>query len=100
MKKKFAFLLLGAHYDPAVHQAQFETEHQMTRICTVRSFDEARERIAALDREGFGAIELCGAFGPEKAAELIALTHNRVAIGFVTHLPEQDALFEQFFAKG
>ena len=46
-----------------------------------------------------GAIELCGAFGPEKCQKLIELTDNQIPIGYVTHFPEQDDLFDAFFGK-
>lgn len=100
MKKKFAFLLMGAHYDPACHQADFETENRLTSIRTVQDYSEAKTAIHSLMEEGYGAIELCGAFGEEKAQELIRMTQGRVAIGFVTHFPEQDALFAAFFGNG
>lgn len=48
MKKKFAFLLIGGHYDPKIHQASFETENQVTRIVTVRNFDEACRKVTEL----------------------------------------------------
>ena len=35
----------------------------------------------------------------EKTRELIALTEGRIAMGFVTHFPEQDPLFMSFFGK-
>ena len=63
MKKKFAFLLMGEHYDPARHCAEFETEKQITYICTVKNAEEAYAKAAALKDAGVGAIELCGAFG-------------------------------------
>lgn len=100
MKKKFAFLLMGAHYDPARHQADFETENRLTSIRTVRDYPEAQAVIRTLFENGYGAIELCGAFGEEKAQELIRMTQGKVAIGFVTHFPEQDALFAAFFGNG
>ncbi|WP_020072393.1 DUF6506 family protein [Faecalispora sporosphaeroides] len=100
MKKKFAFVLMGEHYAPEQHQARFETEKQITGIFTVKSYEQACRKLTKLEQEGFGAVELCGAFGEEKAKELIALTHGKIAIGFVTHLPEQDELFARFFAKG
>lgn len=99
MKKKFAFILMGGHYIPISHYACFETEKQYTYIYTVRDYEEAKEKVCSLAEEGFGAIELCGAFGEEKTRELIELTGNRVAIGFVTHLEEQDELFVHFFGK-
>ena len=99
MKKKFAFVLMGGHYTPEQHQAHFETEKQITSIFTVNNYEQARQKLTELEQEGFGAVELCGAFGEEKAKELIALTHGKIAIGFVTHLLEQDELFARFFAK-
>ncbi|MEL7622676.1 MAG: DUF6506 family protein [Clostridiales bacterium] len=99
MKKKFAFLLMGSHYDPQVHQAYFETEKQISYIFTVRSFHEACDKLVFLVKEGVGAVELCGAFGEEGAQKMIELTEGRIAIGYVTHKPEQDNLFSQFFSS-
>ena len=56
-------------------------------ICTVRSFEEAERTVLALQAEGFGAVELCGAFGPERAERLTRLTGGAMAIGYVTHDP-------------
>ncbi len=89
MKKKFAFILMSDAYNPDVHQASFEKETMSTHIYTVRSFEEACSKLKELEKEGFGGVELCGAFGPEKAQQLIELTHNKIAIGYVVHNPEQ-----------
>ena len=98
--KKFAFILMGSHYTPETHTADFTTAAgQTTSIRTARDFGEAKELVKRLHTEGYGCIELCGAFGEALTRELIALTENEVAIGFVTHLPEQDSLFEAFFAS-
>lgn len=98
-KKKYAFMLLGAQYNPAQHCAHFETQGMDTYIVTVSSFEQAYEAVKKLDNMGVGALEVCGAFGEERAKELITLTKGRMAIGFVTHLPEQDELFYSFFGK-
>ncbi len=95
--KKFAFILMGGHYSPQEHQACFDTGKQVTYIVTVRDFEEAREAVKRLEAEGVGAVELCGAFGEERTKELIELTGNRIAIGYVTHLESQDGLFAAFF---
>ena len=68
-KRKFAFLLKGEDYDPIVQQTFFETPFMTTYVFTVRNFEEAAAKVQALAEEGFGVIELCGAFGPEKARE-------------------------------
>ncbi|MEA5004106.1 MAG: DUF6506 family protein [Christensenella sp.] len=99
MKKKYAFVLLGSEYNPQSHHATFETEKQITYIRTVRDFDEAAATVLSLQEEGVGAVELCGAFGEQKARELIGATDGKVAIGFVTHLQEQDSLFDAFFSS-
>lgn len=99
MKKKFAFLLMGAHYNPEEHQAQFETEKQITYVFTVRNLDEAYDKVAFLEGEGVGAIELCGAFGEKVAHKMIEMTSNKIAIGYVTHDPMQDDLFLNFFGR-
>lgn len=99
MKKKFAFILMGSHYNPEVHQACFETEKQITCIFTVRNFKEACDKLTFLESEGVGAVELCGAFGEEGAQKMIDLTNNKIAIGYVTHKSEQDHLFSAFFSS-
>lgn len=99
MKKKFAFLLMGEHYTPERHQARFETEKQTTYIYSVKNPQEAYAKIEELQKEGVGAIELCGAFGEEMTRKIIEMTDGKIAVGYVTHFPEQDEVFEQFFKK-
>lgn len=99
MKKKFAFLLMGEHYNPQEHITCFETQNQISYIFTVRNFEEACEKLSFLENEGVGAIELCGAFGEKNAQRMIELTNNKIAIGYVTHKPEQDSLFASFFSN-
>ena len=97
--KKFAYILMGASFDPDKHTAEFDIGSMKIYIYTVRSVAEAKEKMVGLWHEGFGAIELCGAFGRSLAAEFTLLTQNKVAIGYVTHEPEQDELFARFFGK-
>ena len=90
MKKKFAFLLMGKEFDTAKDAAIFETEHMISYIFTVTSFEEALKRAVACAEDGVGAIE---------AGDRENVADHRVAVGYVVHNPEQDALFERFFAK-
>ena len=60
MKKKFAFLLMGKEFDTAKDTAVFETEHMISYIFTVTSFEEALKRAVACAEDGVGAIEVCG----------------------------------------
>lgn len=95
--KKYAFLLLG-DYTPEKHTAIFEQGGTLTRICTVNSFDMAKKTIAALQLEGFGAVELCGAFSRDMALELMELTNLQVAIGYMVHESVMDPVFAKFFS--
>jgi len=97
--KKFAYILMGTTLNPSTHTAEFEVSFGKICIFTVRNANEAKEKVAELWHEGFGAIELCGAFNRNLARELIDLTNNEVAIGYSIHQPEQDKLFTQFFDK-
>ena len=99
MKKKFAFLLMGKEFDTAKDTAVFETEHMISYIFTVTSFEEALKRAVACAEDGVGAIEVRGSFEKRLPEKLIAATGNKVAVGYVVHNPEQDELFRQFFAK-
>lgn len=90
---------MGPHYNPATQQALFETADGLTAFFTVRNFNEAKERVLQCRNESYGVVELCGAFGEERARELIELTENKLGIGFVVHLPEQNDIFTNFFGK-
>ena len=94
MKKVFAFLLM-------TDQGPEETrtlpgERMDTLFVPVRSLQEGCDTVRCLVAEqGLGAVELCGAFGPEGAAAV----KEAVAVGYVTHSPSEDGLFQTFFAE-
>lgn len=94
---KFAFLILGDCFDATRDSAAICDG--TARIIGVRDLAQACETACALSREGVGCIELCGAFGPDGARAVMASTQGAVAIGYVTHLPQQDALFEKLFGR-
>ncbi len=95
--KKYAFFLMGQAYQPRQHQASFETAGMLSHIFTVRTLQEAVQLAERCKQEGFGAIDLCGAFGPQGAREIIRATGGQIAVGYVTHFPGQDGLFDAFF---
>ena len=95
--KKFAYILMDTHNDPAIHKAEFNTKFVNISVCTVRNFEEAKKKTINLWQEGYGAIELCGALGRNRALELISLTKSEVAIGYVTNESEQNELIARFW---
>ncbi len=97
MKKHYAFLLMGGHYDPAVHRGGFETDRDVVEFRTVRDLDEAKAVAVELQGRGFGAIEICGAFGEDGARQLTEATGEKVAVGYVTHDSRLDSLFAAVF---
>ena len=83
--KKWAMVIMNAGYDPEKDMARLDLEQVETHILTVRNPEEAVALAKRLGEEGFGAIEVCGAFGEELAKKMYeatgadgrALTHNR-----------------------
>ncbi len=97
MKKKFAFIILGNYKGENPH-ACMEDEGHNAYVYSVGTFEEAYDLAVKLAKSGVGAIELCGAFGKERADKIIELTQNKVAVGYVTHDESQNSLFEEFFS--
>ena len=93
---KFAFLILG-EFDSAADRA--EIHHGEARIIGVSSLEEAAQTARALQQEGVGCIELCGAFGPEGARRIAKATGGRIPVGYITHLPEMDAVYRAAFSE-
>lgn len=97
MKKKFAMIIMGNEYNTEEHRAVFETENQITYICTIKNWSMIKEILEYLLKEGVGAIELCGAFGKERADEIVKMTDSKIAVGYVIHDSKLDPLFKEFF---
>lgn len=98
--KKYAYMIWGKpyNYQPEKDCHSFSTPYQTTSIVTVNSFEEAVEKANALIADGYGTLELCGAFGKENADKLIEATGGRAAIGYVHYEPEQKKKVEAYFA--
>ena len=95
--KKFAMIQMGEDYNPEVHKNCFSLQNRESYNLTVRNMEEACELAKKLVEEGFGAIELCGAFGEENARKLVEVTENKIPIGYVVNFPEQVQMAIDFF---
>ncbi len=91
-------MMMGAGYDPEKHQVCFELEDLLSYVYTVRNMEEARSLVKRLQKEGFGALEFCGAFSEAQAKELMELSQHKIATGYMTHTPQHDPLFAKFFS--
>lgn len=87
---KFAFLILGDFCPETDRAAIHGGAAQMRGVSTL---EDACAAARELLEQGVGCIELCGAFGPDGARRIIEATGNRIPVGYVTHLPEQEAVY-------
>ncbi len=82
-KKKWAMVIMGEDYVPEEDRARIDTEKKEGHILTVKNPEEAIELAKRLKEEGFGAIEVCGAFGAELAKKMYEATDKTVPVGYV-----------------
>ena len=87
---RFAFLIMGK-FDSREDQAVIH--NGTARIIGVSDLEDAARTAKRLEEEGIDCIELCGAFREEGARAVIVATGNRIPVGSVTHLPEQDDVY-------
>ena len=94
---RFAFIIMG---DDFVPQKDYAGIHDgVVQTIGVSSLEEACEVSKRLYEDGIDCIELCGAFGADGAKSIINITENKIPVGYVTHLPEQDEIFQKAFGK-
>ncbi|MEY8355953.1 DUF6506 family protein [Lachnospiraceae bacterium 54-53] len=92
----FAFIIMG-QFDSQRDRAVIH--NGMAQIAGVSDINEACTVAKELYTKGVTCIELCGAFGEEGAKAVIEATQNKIPIGYVTHLPEQDEVYKLAFSK-
>ena len=93
---KFAFLIMGKFNSEsdiaAIHNG-------VALLICVADLDVACRTARNLYEIGFDCIELCGAFGAEGARKIIEATENKIPVGYVTHLPEQEEVYQAAFPQ-
>lgn len=93
---KFAFIIIG-NFNPEKDNACIHCG--TAQIVGVSDLNEACSIAKKLYNEGIDCIELCGAFGETGAKEIINSVNNKIPIGYITHLPEQDEIYKSVFSK-
>ena len=91
---KFAFIIMG-EFDSRRDRASIR--EGAAQIIGVSSLEEACSVAVSLREAGVGCIELCGAFGPEGARAVAAATQESIPVGYISHLPEQEAVYRAAF---
>ncbi len=95
MNVKFAYLIMG-NFDDKTDKA--EIHNGIAQIIGVANIEEAIKVVQRLQNEGVNCIELCGAFGEEGARKIIEATDNKLPIGYVVHLKEQNDVYKAAFS--
>ena len=93
---RFAFLIMG-NFDCKIDRAIIH--NGTAQIVGVANIEDACMVAKKLKEEGIDCIELCGAFGEAGAKAIIEATGNKLPIGYVTHLPEQDYVYRIAFSN-
>ncbi len=91
---KFAFLIMGG-FDSKCDRAIIKDG--AATIVGVYDIEDACIAAKELLAEGIDCIELCGAFKEEGTKRIIEATENKIPIGYVTHLKEQDEVYAKAF---
>ena len=94
---KFAFLIMGPCYNREQDHASIHDER--AQIIGVANLEEACAIAQKLCAQGVSCIELCGAFGEEGARRVIEATQNKIPVGYITHLPEQEEVYQAAFGQ-
>lgn len=93
--KKYAMMLMNEDFTSQDIQLQVPgIEHHIFTVCTA---DQAIKLAKKLAKEGFGAIEVCGAFGEELAERMYQATDEMVPVGYVKYPKKQERRLQIFW---
>ena len=98
MSKKYAFLLMGKDFNPQRDHACFSAGGVDSYI--MRSPEEAVKKARELADEGFGALEVCGAFGENLAREMYQAADRRLTVSYVVCPKDQEEASLQLWGPG
>ena len=94
---KFAYLIMDKIFDSKKDRAFIQ--NGVLQIIGVSDLEEACKIAKQLQNEGINCIELGGGFREEGARKIIEATENKIAVGFVIHLEEQNDIYAKLFGK-
>ena len=94
---KFAFLIMDKIFNSEKDRSSIH--NGVSQIIGVSNIKEACKIAKELKDEGIDCIELCGGFREEGARKIIEATENKIAVGFVVHLEEQNDIYKKLFGN-
>lgn len=95
--KKYAMLLMNPAFDTEKGHACFGVDGIEHHILTIRCEQDAVKKASELADAGFGAIEVCGAFGEELARKMYDAAGHRLTVGYVTYPRDQEEANARFW---
>ncbi len=99
MQKKFAYVLMSSPAENGNRVVITESPNMLQIVARASGVENACTLAKQLYEEGFGVIELCGAFGADGAQTIKNFAGEGLGVAYVTRLPGQDDLFNAFFQK-
>lgn len=95
--KKYAMMLMNPLFLPEKHIALFQTGNIENHILTVRNEEEALHKTKELLDEGFGVLEVCGAFEGELVEKMRSIVQGKMCIGSVVYPSEEEPALERYW---
>lgn len=93
--KKYAMMLMNEAF--TLESFQINVPGIEHHVFTVRSSQQAIDLVVRLAEEGFGAIEVCGAFGEDLAKSMHEATNRKVFIGYIKYPSQQEEALQKFW---
>ena len=97
--KKYAMMLMNPAFCPEKQKMVFLAGEIENLIVTVRTEQEALEKVVELADAGVGVLELCGAFGKDLAERMYQTAEGRLCIGYVIYPKEQIERLERYWEE-
>ena len=91
---KYAFIINSRTLTPENYSKEFSGPGFQGYICGVNALEQACEVAIKLTAEGFNEIDLCGDYGPEKAAKIKECTGGRVKVFYEIYTDGEEDKFE------
>ena len=94
---RFAMIIKGPGYDPAVHRVVLDSPVFSTTVVCVSSVEEAATVARQLHQQGIQLIELCGGFTAEQASAIHHCLGARMPVGVVRYTPDEQLHLAKLF---
>lgn len=95
---RFGFIVTGAGLDPERDRCVMTSDKFQMITIGVASPSQGADAARRLLAEDVQLIELCGGFGPEGTAAVLAETGGKVPVGSVGYGPESISALHRLFA--